>query len=217
MKRRSYNQFCALASALDIVGERWNLLIVRELLAGPRRYKDLIDGLPGVSTNLLAERLKDLEGIGIIRRCVLPPPAGSTVYELTPLGEALETSMIELGKWGSRFLPPSCDEVNLPSIGAISLALKAFFRPEPAQDINATYELHLDQEVLYVNVSGGEIKVHQGQFRKPDAVFYTNMQVFVALFTGQIDPDEAVSSNFLRIDGDPDALKRFLSLSKATV
>jgi len=217
MKKRSYNQFCALASALDIIGERWNLLIIRELLTGPRRYTDLIDGLPGISTNLLAERLKELEELGIIRRCMLPPPAGSTVYQLTSLGQALETSMIELGKWGSRFLPASCDEVNLPSVGAISLAIKAFFHPQTAQGMNETYELHLDQEVLQVNVSDGEISVHQGQYRNPDAIFYTTMQVFVDLFTGQFDPDEAVANDLLRIEGDPDTLKRFLRLSKATV
>ena len=89
MKTRTYNQFCALAYALDLVGERWTLLIIRELLAGPRRFKDLIDGLPEISTNLLSERLKNLEQQGLLRHRVLPPPAGSAVYELTPVGQAL--------------------------------------------------------------------------------------------------------------------------------
>src|SRR4051812_18714984 len=109
MKDRSYNQFCALAYALDIIGERWTLLIIRELLAGPRRFKDLIDGLPEISTNLLSERLKNLEQQGVIQRRVLPPPAGSSVYELTTVGLALEKAVLELGKWGSQFLPPSLD------------------------------------------------------------------------------------------------------------
>src|SRR5215470_2243575 len=130
MKTRHYEQFCALAYALDIVGERWTLLIIRELLPGPRRFKDLLDGLPDISTNLLSERLKSLEQQGILCRRILPPPAGSTVYELTTFGKALETPVLELGKWGSRLLPPSLDGLALPSLGATTLAIKAFFHPE---------------------------------------------------------------------------------------
>jgi len=125
MNNRSYNQFCALASALDVVGDRWTMLIIRELLAGPRRFKDLLEGLPDISTNLLAERLKSLERQGILCRRLLPPPAGSTVYELLPVGWALKEAVLELGKWGSQFLPPSCEGVALPSIGAMALAIQA--------------------------------------------------------------------------------------------
>src|SRR5688572_9884889 len=139
MKNRSYNQFCALAYALDVVGERWTLLIIRELLTGPRRFKDLIDGLPGISTNLLSERLKNLEQQGLLSRRVLPPPAGSTVYELTLRGQALEKAVLELGRWGSQFLPTSLAGVALPSLGAMALAIKAFFQPERAQGVNETY------------------------------------------------------------------------------
>src|SRR4051812_33612415 len=135
MKNRSYDQFCALAFALDLIGERWTLLIIRELLTGPRRFKDLLDGLPEISTNLLTERLKRLEQQGILSRHALPPPAGSTVYELTPTGQMLEKSVLELGKWGSQFLPPSLDGLALPSIGAATLAIKAFFHSEQAQSV----------------------------------------------------------------------------------
>src|SRR3712207_1800042 len=95
MSSRSYKQYCGLAYALDIVGERWTLLIIRELIAGPRRFKDLMDGLPGISTNLLSERLKSLEQQGMLRRRTLPPPAGSTVYELTETGHGLEQTLLE--------------------------------------------------------------------------------------------------------------------------
>src|SRR5438552_3024071 len=128
MKNRSYNQYCGLAYALDIVGERWTLLIVRELIAGPRRFKDLIAGLPEISTNLLTERLKSLEQQGIIRRRVLPAPAGSTVYELTALGQALETAVLELGKWGSQFVPPTMEGINVLHLSSYALTLKTFFR-----------------------------------------------------------------------------------------
>src|SRR5262245_57135294 len=109
-----------------------DVVIIRELLPWPRRFKDLVEGLPGISPNLLCERLKGLETEGILGRRVLPPPAGSTVYELTPWGRSLETALIELGRWGSRRLPTSLKDVALPSLGAIALAIKAFFQPEQA-------------------------------------------------------------------------------------
>jgi len=213
MATRSYNQFCALAFALDAIGERWTLLIVRELLTGPRRFKDLIDGLPDISTNLLTERLKSLEQQTIIRRRVLPPPAGSTVYELTPFGLDLEKAVLELGKWGSRLLPPSLEGLALPSLGSTSLAIKAFFHPEQAQGIHETYELHLGKEVLQVRFNDGEISVQQGQTYKPDAVFYTEMQVFIGLFAGQLQVDDAIAGGLIRVEGDAQALNRFLGLS----
>ncbi len=104
MSKRSYNQYCAVARALDIVGERWTLLVVRELLSGPKRFKDLLAGLPGIGTNLLTARLKDLEGYRVVRRTILPPPAGSKVYELTELGRSLEPVVAALGQWGLEFL-----------------------------------------------------------------------------------------------------------------
>jgi len=213
MKSRSYNQFCALAYALDFVGDRWTLLIIRELLVGPRRFKDLMYGLPDISTNLLSDRLKCLEQQGLLCRRVLPPPAGSTVYELTSLGQALEKAMLELGRWGSQLLPTSLETDALPSLGAIALAIKAFFHPEQAQRVNETYELHLGNEVLQVQINEGEIQVQQGESLKPDVVFHTDMQPYLGLFTGQIKPDEAISGGLIRIEGDPGALSRFLNLS----
>src|ERR671919_2555319 len=163
MTTRSYNQFCALASALDYIGERWTLLIVRELLIGPRRFKDLMDGMPGISTNLLSERLKSLEQQGILRQRTLPPPAGSTVYELTPFGQSLEKPILELGRWGAQLLPRSLDGIALPSLGSITVALKAFFHPDAAQQIYETYSLHFGEETLQVQIRNGEIKIQQGE------------------------------------------------------
>jgi DNA-binding HxlR family transcriptional regulator/putative sterol carrier protein len=211
MTTKSYNQFCALASALDYVGERWTLLIIRELLVGPRRFKDLMDGMPGISTNLLSERLKSLEQQGILRQRVLPPPAGSTVYELTPLGQSLEKPILELGRWGAQLLPRSFEGIALPSLGSIAVALKAFFHPDAAQQIHKVYGLHLGEETLQVNIKGGEIKIQQGEAQTSDADFYTNMQVFLGLFTGQLDPDDAIVKDLIRIEGDPAALKKFLN------
>jgi DNA-binding HxlR family transcriptional regulator len=105
METQNESQFHALVNALEIVGGRWTLLIILELLAGPRRFKDLLEGLPGISTNLLSQRLKSLEQQGIVCRRVLPPPMGSNVYELTTAGKALQQALHELGDWGSHFLP----------------------------------------------------------------------------------------------------------------
>lgn len=210
---RSYNQFCPLAYALDVVGERWTLLIVRELLTGPRRYKDLIDALPGLSTNLLSERVKSLEQQGLVSRRVLPPPAASSVYELTPRGHALESTVVELGRWGAPLLPPSLQDDALPSVGSCALGIKAFFRPQQAEalGINETYELHIGNEVLQVRIREGGIDVQQSQALRPDAVFYTDMSSYLGLFSGQLKPKEALSMGIIQVEGDPGALGRFLS------
>lgn len=212
MKHRSYDQYCGLAYALDIVGERWTLLIVRELMPGPRRFTDLMEGLPGISTNLLSGRLKRLEQQGIICRRVLPPPAGSTVYELTPLGQALEKTLLELGKWGSRFVPPSAEDAALLPVGSYALTLKTFFRPELAQEVHETYELRIDDEVLQVQVEAGEIHVQQGEALKVDVVFHTDIATYLGLLTGQIQPNEAIAEGLIQIEGDPGALSRFLNI-----
>jgi DNA-binding HxlR family transcriptional regulator/putative sterol carrier protein len=217
MNNRSYHQFCTLAYALDAVGERWTLLIIRELLAGPRRFTDLLNGLPGISTNLLSERLKGMEQQGLLYRRVLPPPAGSTVYMLTPIGLSLENAVLELGKWGCQFLPASPDRVALPSLGAMALAIQAFFHPEEARGMTETFQLHLGNEVLQVRVKQGEVDVRQGETRKADVFFHTEMQCFVRLFAGQISPEEAITAGLVRIEGDRredglNALRRFLRI-----
>ena len=212
MSNKSYNQYCGLAYALDIVGERWTILIIRELMAGPRRFTDLIAGLPGISTNLLSERLKNLEQQGILSRRVLPPPAASVVYELTPVGRALEKTLLELGKWGSRFVPPAANGATLLPVGSYALTLKTFFRPELAQDVEETYELHIDHEVLQVQIKAGEIHVQQGESRTAAVIFQTDMPTYLGLLQRQIKPDEAISEGLIQIEGDPAALSRFLDL-----
>jgi len=220
MSHRSYNQYCGLAYALDVVGERWTILMIRELVVGPRRFTDLLAGLPGISTNLLAERLKSLEQQGLLVRRILPPPAASTVYQLTELGQSLEASLLELGKWGSQFVPPSAEGAALLNVGSYALTLKTFFRPELAQGVNEAYELHIDDEVMQVRISGGEIEVKQGTATstslsagvKPDAIFQTNIATYLGLLQRQVQPDEAIAQGLVQVMGDPAALNRFLDL-----
>ncbi|HSM54925.1 MAG TPA: winged helix-turn-helix transcriptional regulator [Candidatus Sulfomarinibacteraceae bacterium] len=212
MSNRSYNQLCGLAYALDIVGERWTLLIIRELFPGPRRFTDLMDGLPGISTNLLTGRLKNLEEQGIICRRVLPPPAASTVYELTPLGRGLEDALVELGKWGSQFVPFSPTDDAVLHLGSYALTLKTFFEAEQAQDIDETYEVHVGGEILQVHVQAGEIEVRQGQAQDPDLVLHADIMTYLGLLQGHIEPQEALAQNLIRIEGEPQTLQRFLDL-----
>jgi len=212
MKNRSYNQYCGLAYALDVVGERWTLLIVRELVAGPRRFKDLVGGLPGISTNLLSERLKRLEQQGLIHRRTLPPPAGSTVYELTALGRGLEQTLIELGKWGSQLVPPAPEGDTVLHAGSYALTLKTFFRPDRARGIAETYELHIDGEVLQVRIAAGQIDVRQGETHNADMILHADMSAYLALLRGQLQPDEALDAGLIRIEGDRAALRRFLDI-----
>lgn len=212
MTTKSYNQYCGLSYALDVVGERWTILIIRELMAGPRRFKDLIDGLPGISTNLLTERLKALEQQHLLVRRVLPPPAGSTVYALTPLGLALEKSLLELGRWGSQFVPPTPDGVAVLHASSYALTLKTFFRPEVAKGVHESYELHIDDEILQVHINDGEITVQQGEAHLASAILYTSVQIYLGLLTGNVRPDQALADGLIRIQGDPDALRRFLSM-----
>src|SRR3954470_12767147 len=133
---RTYGDRCGIARALDVVGERWALLVVRELLLGPKRFTDLRAGLPNVGPDVLAQRLRDLEERGVVQRRTLPPPAASQVYELTGWGRELEPALLALGRWGSRAAVPSEDAPLGPD--AAMLALKTMF--DPTQDVRATYD-----------------------------------------------------------------------------
>ncbi|HEY1011432.1 MAG TPA: winged helix-turn-helix transcriptional regulator, partial [Herpetosiphonaceae bacterium] len=210
MKHRSYNQYCGLAYALEIVGERWTLLIVRELVAGPRRFKDLLDGLPGISTNLLAERLKHLEQQGLIGRRTLPAPAGSTVYELTALGAALEPTVLELGRWGSQFVPPTPEGATVLRPGSYALTLKTFFRPDEARGLDESYALQIDDEALDVRISDGAVAVRQGDPANPAVTLRASMQAYMGLLQGALDPEQAAAAGEISVEGDPAALRRFL-------
>ena len=215
MSERSYNQFCGLAYALDRVGERWTLLIIRELMAGPRRFKDLLDGLPGISTNLLTERLTELKKNGLIQRRILPPPAGSAVYELTALGEGLKRALLELGKWGAQFAPASPEGVTPLHLGSYALTPQTFFQPERAQGVNEVYEFHAGAEVLQVKIADGTIAVKQGQPWSAVAAFYTDVLSYLGLIRGQLPPDAAVAQGLVRVEGDPAALQRFVQVCAA--
>ena len=212
MSKRSYQQHCAVARALDVVGERWTLLVVRELLTGPKRFKDLLGGLPGIGTNLLAARLKDLEGHGLVRRATLPPPAGSRVYELTETGRSLEPVVVGLCRWGCRFFldaPRPEDELK-PAWAMV--AVQAALDPGTANEIQETYEFRVDDEAFHVRVEDGEIEARQGPAVSPDLVVRGATRAFLNLAAGRLGPAEAVESGVIEFEGDRDALARCLKM-----
>ena len=209
--KRSYDQYCALARALDVIGQRWTLLLVRELLLGPKRYKDLLAGLPGIGTNLLAERLRHLDQLGLLRRRALPPPAGSTVYELTELGQQLEPAVMELGRWGAHFLgEPRERDVLRP--GWFFVSLRATFRPELAAELDESYEFRIDGEAFHAAVHRGRVSSGQGPATAPAMVVSTDLETFIALLARRLEPSEALATSDVEIEGDPAALGRFVGI-----
>ncbi len=211
MSKRSYNQYCAVARALDIVGERWTLLVVRELLTGPKRFKDLLEGLPGIGTNLLTGRLKDLERYRVVRRTTLPPPAASKVYELTELGRSLEPVIAALGRWGLEFLGAPDQEVDLRPAWAV-VALRCALKQEAVRGLQETYEFQIDEEAFHLRVRDGKVEALQGPAVDPDLVVRGGTQAFLALVAGQLEPAEALESGEIRIEGEQETLARCLEI-----
>jgi DNA-binding HxlR family transcriptional regulator/putative sterol carrier protein len=207
VSRRSYRQYCAMARALDVLGERWTLLIVRELLTGPKRFKDLLDGLPGIGTNLLAGRLKELEGEGLLRRTTLPPPAGSAVYELTGRGRDLEPVLMGLARWGVDLLgQPRPGEAFKPAWAV--QAMKATFRPEAARWVREIYEFRVGEDVFHVRVDDGVSEPKYGPAWEPDLILRTDPDTFLALVSGRIEASDAIEAGRLEVEGDAEALAR---------
>jgi DNA-binding HxlR family transcriptional regulator len=199
--KRSYAQACALARALDVLGERWTLLIVRELLAGPKRFTDLEGGLPGVPSSLLGERLRELQDSGLVTRRRLPPPAASQVYELSDRGRELEPAMLALGRWGARYgraIAPT--DASMPEW--YQFALRTLFRPEAARGVHATYRLHFGDGTIVAEVHDGVLGLHSGKDGGADVVVSTDHATFVAVATGKVSVSDAVNQRMLSAEGD---------------
>jgi DNA-binding HxlR family transcriptional regulator len=195
---RTYSDRCGIARALDVVGERWALLVVRELLLGPKRFTDLRAGLPNVGPDMLAARLKELEAAGVVRRATLPPPAASKVYELTPRGAELEPVILALGRWGS--VAPAQAEAKL-GVDAFVIALKTLFAPGGPE---GRVELRLGDQRFAARVALGRFHVTRGEDPEADAVITAQPgPLAAALWHGGSWDDVAIS-------GDRAAAKRFL-------
>ena len=207
---RTYGDGCGIAHALDLVGERWALLVVRELLLGPKRFTDLRGGLPSASTNVLSQRLRELEGAGIVRRRRLPPPAGSTVYELTDWGRELKPIVLSLGTWAVR--SPSFPEGAPVGTDSVVLALGTFFDGDAAGDLSARYELRLDDSTFHVHIADGSIELDRGPSEDPDAIVEADAITFSAVVWNGRPLADALRAGELTVEGDRRAVDRLIGL-----
>jgi DNA-binding HxlR family transcriptional regulator len=201
---RRYDDPCGIARALDVVGDRWALLVVRELIFGPKRFLQLRSGLHGVSPNVLSQRLRDLEDAGLVRRDVLEPPASVAVYELTARGRALEPVLLELGRWGSQ--EPVTTDREL-SVSALLVALKTVF--DPAAAVDAVYGLRVDGQWFRLAVTGQCIDITAGRPALYTATFDTDAATLRAVAYGREPVATAQREGRLTVHGDQDAAERF--------
>lgn len=201
---RRYDDPCGIARALDAIGDRWALLIVRELIFGPKRFVQLRSGLHSVSPNVLSQRLRDLEHAGVIRRDVLDPPASVAVYQLTERGRALEPVLLALGRWGSEEPVTTVGEL---STSALFLALQTVF--DPAQAADATFALDVDGEWFRVTVAGGSVEIRRGRSADPVAIFHTDVATLRSVAFGREPVADAERDGRLAIEGNRDQAERF--------
>jgi DNA-binding HxlR family transcriptional regulator/putative sterol carrier protein len=215
MAEHRYQQYCALARALDVAGDRWTLLIVRELTPGPRRFTDLLDGLPGISRNLLTERLRALEHDGIIGRRELPPPAARQVYELTDDGRDLTTAVAPLIAWGARRLgdrkPEETFRARWPTLAMMGLADR-----DAAKGVSETYQFVVGDSAFHFTVDDGSIEVHDGRVEKPAVTWTTDEGTWADIVSGKITAEPAAATGALTIAGDPEAANRLRKIFSRT-
>jgi DNA-binding HxlR family transcriptional regulator len=208
---RSYGQLCGIAAALDVIGDRWTLLVVRDLLLGPMRFGDLAEGLPGIGTNTLTLRLKQLESTGVIQRRLLPLPDRGTVYELTPYGRELEPILLALGRWGTKSMARLPSDVTSRSRWLVA-ALLAFHDSGKKVARPTTWELRLTDGVFTVRAEDTRLSVTAGAPSAADLVITTDDEHLHRLLTRRLTPAEAVASGAVTLDGNSSALARLLGL-----
>lgn len=210
MSSRSYGQYCGVARALEVVGERWALLIVRDLLVGPRRFSDLHRGLPKIPTNVLSARLKELEQGGVVVRRVVPRPANAIVYELTEHGRALEELVLGLGRWGARMLGEARPD-EIVTADSLVMALRTTFQPDAARGQTVGYELRCGPIVLHAEITDGTLVAAEGPLPGADLVIVTG-PALRPLLAGELTPAAAIADGSVELIGDPALLSRFVAL-----
>ena len=199
-RTRAHDDGCGIAHAADLLGQRWALLVVRELLLGPKRFTDLRTGIPDVSPNVLGQRLRELEGAGIARRRRLAPPAAAQVYELTDWGRELEPAVLALGRWASH--SPSFPVGAGMGPDSLVLALKTTFQPEKADDLEARYELWLDEIPYEIRVRDGAFEAERGEATSAGATIRTDPDELAGVVFGGKPFGKAVKSGALEVEGD---------------
>jgi DNA-binding HxlR family transcriptional regulator len=210
---RSYNQLCGIAAALDVIGDRWTTLVLRDLLLGPLRFGDLADGLPGIGTNTLAARLRHLEAAGVVRRTLLELPDRGTAYELTEYGRELEPVLMALGRWGTRSMGRLAPDVAARSRWLVG-AMPAFHDDRRRAPRATTWELRLTDGSFTARAKGRAFTVAAGAPVDPDLVITTRDEVLHGLLAGRISPKEALGSGAMSLEGDATALPLMLELCR---
>ena len=204
MATRSYRQVCSVARALDVLGERWTLLVVRELLLGPKRFKDLLAVLPAMGSNRLGDRLKTLQAAGVVARRTLPPPAGVNVYELTESGQQLRPAIYCLGAWGAQLPVPDSIDPDSARAELIAFGLAGTSPPELSAELGETYQFEVGDECFHVQATQGVVTAHSGPAPvAADLLVECDLQTFIALATGELSPPRAVRRGLARIRGEP--------------
>jgi DNA-binding HxlR family transcriptional regulator len=205
--RRNYRDPCGIARALDLVGTRWALLVVRELILGPKRFSDLLAGLDGIRADVLAQRLRELEECGVVSRRELPVPAASRVYELTAWGAELEPALRALGRWGSRApFPRGHRELG---IDAFVVALRTLFDPERAGEYHGVFALLLDGQPFRATVFDGQLTIERGEAEEPDATIETGVAPLSAVLWHGVPLREAIADGTVRTSGSRSAARHF--------
>ena len=208
---RSYAQLCGIATAFDVIGDRWSALVVRDLLLGPLRFGDLASGLPGIGTNTLAARLKDLESSGVVTRRLLPHPERGTVYELTEYGRELEPILMALGRWGTKSMGRLPADVVSRSRWLVA-AMLAFHDESQHVTRPTTCELRLSDGVFTVRADGTSLVVTAGAPEDADLILTIDDQHFHQLLTHQMTPADAVATGVATVTGDPSVLPDLIRL-----
>ncbi len=204
---RSYNEYCAVAQALDVVGERWSLLIVRELLIrGPSRYTDLRYGLPGIATNLLADRLRELEEAGVVQRVEAPPPVATTLFELTARGKELEPVVQALGRWGGPLVTRPIGDNEFRSHW-LALPLELHLKDRTPSARAQTIEVRSGEYPMTIEIDRGKVNVRPGNAERPDLVLTGVGSQVLGLMLNRLELAEAQKSG-LKVEGDARVLKR---------
>jgi DNA-binding HxlR family transcriptional regulator/putative sterol carrier protein len=212
MSKRSYGQYCALARAFDVIGERWTPLLLRELALGPRRYADLLEGLPGVGTSLLAARLRDLEAEGLVRKRFLSPPAARWVYDLSDDGRELAEALLPLARWGAKRMGTRGSGETF-RLEWFLLYLRSAADTSTTAGWHDVYEFHIDDEVFHVIAEDGKVDARPGPApRPPNLTVTTDLDTFVGIGSGDLRPDDPKVLERMRVKGDPDAALRSLQL-----
>ena len=209
MKKRVYEDGCATAHALDLVGERWALLVMRELLLGPKRFSDLRASLPGISANVLTQRLENLEAASIVRRRKLPPPAAASIYELTEWGQESEELFRVIGRWAAR--SPQHDPQAPLSVASVVMSMRTMFSPARAGRLSGSLGFHFGREEFRATLDKGKFTIERGEVDGADVVVAGNQNALAGALYGGVPLKALEKSGALTVKGDRALFERYLT------